>query len=155
MARNTLAVRFPHFPEASSRAIGHEVANALAICCYESPKSCRVDRDSVPCKQPATVHHLESEQEVASITSGRIAMRKFPISAAFVAEFQRLCEARDLAAYRVVGCLESAIHACRLGKASEAVTILHRAKSSLESADHDLETFGVKNGIGTAYRAET
>ena len=149
MATNTLAVPFLHFPEAYPWVIEYDPANQLAIWCYGSAESRRGACDAFRCKQAPNRSPLERpSRRSASITSGRIARCKPPISAAFVAEFQRLCEARDLAAYRVVGCLEGAIYACRLGKASVALTILHRAKSSFEIADRDLETFGVRNGFG-------
>ena len=55
--------------------------------------------------------------------------------------FTRLCRARDLAAYRVVGTLDCAIYACRSGNAAEALDVLTRARVQYELADTDLENF--------------
>lgn len=64
MAQTTLAVlSHPHFPQVFTRAIEHEVTRGLATCCYETPESRGGACDAVPCKQSATVHHLESEQQ--------------------------------------------------------------------------------------------
>lgn len=67
------------------------------------------------------------------------------MTVALVEELHRLCEARDLAAYRVVGCLEVAIYCCRNGNATEALKVLTRAKQDYEQANRSLEIFKQKN----------
>ena len=61
--------------------------------------------------------------------------------AELMAEFHRLCEARDLAAYRVVGILDTAIYACRNENAKEALRLLTDARTRYQQADTDLENF--------------
>ncbi len=62
-----------------------------------------------------------------------------------LAEFTRLCEARDLAAYKVVGHLETAIYACRTQNTAEALRILSEARAVFNCADAELENFKRSN----------
>ena len=59
--------------------------------------------------------------------------------------FTRLCEARDTAAYRVVGHLDVAIYACRNGNAQEALRILSDARRIFNQADAELTNFKRSN----------
>lgn len=56
-------------------------------------------------------------------------------------QFKALCDRRDLAAYAVVGSLNSAMCACRKGEAAVALEILSDARTRYELADTELENF--------------
>jgi hypothetical protein len=59
-------------------------------------------------------------------------------------DYQRLRIARDLAAYRALGHIESAICYCRQGDARRALSILLNARATYESADKALHDFEVQ-----------
>jgi len=56
-------------------------------------------------------------------------------------QFTRFCQARDLAAYRMVGCLDCAIFACRCGNSKEALAILSEARAIFNRANAEVENF--------------
>jgi hypothetical protein len=62
-----------------------------------------------------------------------------------LAEFERLLNLRDLAAYAVTGCLEQAIYCCQQGDTGRVLDILVRAKTRYEQADSDLQDFKQRN----------
>ncbi len=62
----------------------------------------------------------------------------------FKSEFEEASFARDLAAYGVVGCLESAIHWAKQGDSAHVASILERAKAKYEKAEKHLQLLELK-----------
>jgi glutamine amidotransferase-like uncharacterized protein len=54
-------------------------------------------------------------------------------------DYQKLCIARDYAAYRAVGAIDAAICSCRRGDAETALQILTNARAEYERADTRLQ----------------
>ena len=57
----------------------------------------------------------------------------------FVSDYERLSEARDMAAYRALGALTAAICFCRQGKSKDALAVMTAALERYERADEKLQ----------------
>jgi hypothetical protein len=62
-----------------------------------------------------------------------------------VSDYQRLRIARDLAAYRALGHIDSAICYCRQGDARRALSILLHARATYEATDKAIESYTTSN----------
>lgn len=57
----------------------------------------------------------------------------------FVSDYERLCEQRDIAAYRALGAMAAAMCFCRQGRPEDALTVLTSALARYERADEKLQ----------------
>jgi hypothetical protein len=64
----------------------------------------------------------------------------------FVSDYEKLSDARDVAAYRCVGALTAAICFCRQKDLDAALTILTSALARYESAAEKLEALKTRKG---------
>jgi hypothetical protein len=71
----------------------------------------------------------------------------------FLSDYEKLSDARDMAAYRALGAISAAICYCRQARTSDALDILTRALEAYERADNKLQNLkneGVSHGNCTA-----
>ena len=57
----------------------------------------------------------------------------------FVSDYERLSDARDVAAYRALGAMTAAVCFCRQGKTEDALTVMTAALERYERADEKLQ----------------
>ena len=57
----------------------------------------------------------------------------------FVNDYDRLCDARDMAAYRALGAITAAICFCREKRSDDALAVLTQALQQYEKADQQLQ----------------
>ncbi len=57
----------------------------------------------------------------------------------FVSDYEKLSDARDMAAYRALGAISAAICYCREGDAKAALGVLTSARDRYEQRDRELQ----------------
>lgn len=66
----------------------------------------------------------------------------------FVSDYDKLCDARDMAAYRAVGAISAAICYCRANDQKAALNILTSALASYEHVANKLESYKQQGTAG-------
>lgn len=64
----------------------------------------------------------------------------------FQTEYERLCDQRDVAAYRALGAITAAIAFCKQGDAEKALTVLNSARERYDVADAQLQQLKLQGG---------
>jgi hypothetical protein len=62
----------------------------------------------------------------------------------FVTDFDRLSDARDMAAYRALGAISAAICFCKQERPKDALAVLVSAMERYEAADQELQSFKIQ-----------
>ena len=58
----------------------------------------------------------------------------------FVSDYEQFSDRRDVAAYRALGAMTTAIGLCRAGKPEDALAVMTRALENYERADSSLQS---------------